>query len=95
MSQYSWHKSKVFPPFQISFSVLSHSCCPLKGIHTMEKLSTGKHAVQEEKREIKPWSVEEKRLFYEAFNKHYRKYSLIHQMVSYRSKSIIYLAAIA
>ena len=49
----------------------------------MEKLSTGKQTAQEEKREIKPWSVEEKRVFYEAFNKHYRKYSLIHQMVRF------------
>lgn len=35
----------------------------------------------EEKREIKPWSPEEKQLFYEGFNKYYKRFNQIAEMV--------------
>ena len=35
----------------------------------------------EEKREIKPWSPEEKQLFYEVFNKYYKRFNQIAEMV--------------
>ena len=46
-----------------------------------EAQPTGEPSGQEEKRESKPWSPEEKQIFYEGFNKHYKKYALIHEMV--------------
>lgn len=46
-----------------------------------EAQSTGEPSGQEEKRETKPWSPEEKQIFYEGFSKHYKKYALIHEMV--------------
>ncbi|KAK8814452.1 hypothetical protein WA538_000271 [Blastocystis sp. DL] len=50
-----------------------------------EAQPTGEPSGQEEKRESKPWSPEEKQIFYEGFNKHYKKYALIHEMLPSRS----------
>lgn len=36
-----------------------------------------------EKREIKPWSPEEKQLFYEGFNKYYKRFNQIAEMVCF------------
>jgi hypothetical protein len=46
-----------------------------------DKQVQGNHSHQEERKEIKPWSLEEKQLFYEGLNKHYKKFNLISQMV--------------
>ena len=37
--------------------------------------------MQEEKRESKPWTIEEKKAFYEGFGKYYRKFTNIQEMV--------------
>ena len=37
--------------------------------------------MQEEKRESKPWTIDEKKAFYEGFSKYYRKFASIQEMV--------------
>ena len=37
----------------------------------------------EEKREIKPWMPKEKELFYEGFNKFYKKFNQISELVGF------------
>lgn len=39
--------------------------------------------IQEEKRETKTWSLEEKQLFYEGFNKYYKRFYQIAEMVRF------------
>ena len=47
----------------------------------MSSPSPAQPAPPEEKKETRPWSPEEKQLFYKGFNKYYKKFQQISEMV--------------
>lgn len=71
----------TFDPYKSSY--LGNFRSPVKLPIFMSIPPVLDHPPMEEKREIKPWSTEEKQLFYEGFNKYYKRFNQISEMVSY------------
>ncbi|KAK8830734.1 hypothetical protein WA577_004461, partial [Blastocystis sp. JDR] len=51
----------------------------------MSSPSPAQPAAPEEKKETRPWNPEEKQLFYKGFNKYYKKFQQISEMIPSRS----------